>query len=592
MMNAPAAADGFSVASSRRHPSKHASVDSAVVNYNGVDLKGYSTDLHSITTMSSSMAVGLQRGGGHGENYFDLTMDDDDSPDAVHKGTVTDDDRNYSGAVATSTSYRRTNKPRHRQLVFGPTATTTTVIDLVGCSSEDDEDVQQNTKNNTRSLFQERNIPQLIHPLMRRKRTRSPALKNEKYGGTTTTTIIPRATLLPTSHVNLSPRSMVDGTKITFGLLGLVDILKDSNTLTCEGNITSSMTKLLAPAYPPSSTPASCSSSASTMVSSTSSSLTTLAPIPFNHQPLHYLQNDNWSCGYRNLQMLLSGMMPTLHHVFPNGVPCVHEIQGTMEQLWKHGFDVRNAEHHGHALVGKRTWIGTVEVWSYLSYKCIDSIIVQFIKTPRNRALLGNFVWAYFTKFGRYDNDDGVGGMSMSIFPTCAEYAENLISEITKPNFTSQWGDGLRQMGQSIIGSLPPLYLQWKGHSITIVGIRKEMRTTATSNDDGQQHPSPSFTLIIFCPQKNVSDIKSTLMREFESKINDMSSLGGGGKTNNNNINNNCWPVLELPANKLLQKDCQILLSTARVIDEKESNRRKFCSINLGFLNAVSNDYT
>jgi hypothetical protein len=290
-------------------------------------------------------------------------------------------------------------------------------------------------------------------------------------------------------------------------------------------------------------------------------------------------------------------MMPTLHHVFPNGVPCVHEIQGTMEELWKHGFDVRNAEHHGHALVGKRTWIGTVEVWSYLSYKRVDSIIVQFIRTPRNRALLGKFVWAYFTKFGRYDDDDdGVGGMSMSIFPTCAEYAENLISEITKPNFSSQWGDGLRQMGQSITGSLPPLYLQWKGHSITIVGIRKEMRTTATSNDDGQQHPSPSFTLIIFCPQKNVSDIKSTLMREFESKINDMSSLGGGGggggKTNNININNNCWPVLELPANKLLQKDCQILLSTARVIDEKESNRRKFCSINLGFLNAVSNDYT
>ena len=108
------------------------------------------------------------------------------------------------------------------------------------------------------------------------------------------------------------------------------------------------------------------------------------------------------------------------------------------------------------------------------------------------------------------------------------------------------------------------------------------------ATDDGQHHP-PSFTLIIFCPQKNVSDIKSTLMREFETKINDVSLSGGGGKTNNN-VNN--WPVLELPANKLLQKDCQILLSTARVIDEKESNRRKFCFINLGFLNAVSNDYS
>ena len=571
-MNAPAAADGFSMeTSSRRHPSHHASsAGGAVVNYNGVDLKEY-TDSHSII----SMAVGLQRGG-HGENYFDLTIDDDDDT-PVQKGSVTDDDRNCSGVEAASSSIiptyhhkRRTNKPRHRQLVFGPSATAT-VIDLVGCSSEDDEDVRREMTNNNNRSLQEPNISQPIHPLMRRKRTRSPSLKNEKYYGGGTTTIIPRATLLPNSHVYLSPRSMTDGTTVTFGLLGLVDVLKDANTLTCQGNIASSMTKLLAPIHHPPSLLSTC-------LSVSSSSLKMAASIPFNHQPLHYLQNDNWSCGYRNLQMLLSGMMPTLRHVFPNGVPCVHEIQATMEQLWKHGFDVRNAEHHGRALVGKRTWIGTVEVWSYLSYKCVDSIIVQFIKTHSNRALLGKFVWAYFSKFGRYDD----GETSMTIFPTCAEYAENLISEITKHDFNSQWGDGLRQMGQSIAGSLPPLYLQWKGHSITIVGIRKVV-SPATD------HP-PSFTLIIFCPQKNVSGIKSTLMREFETKINDISSSGGGGKTNNNIINN--WPVLELPANKLLQKDCQILLSTARVIDEKESNRRKFCFINLGFLNAVSNDYS
>jgi hypothetical protein len=125
----------------------------------------------------------------------------------------------------------------------------------------------------------------------------------------------------------------------------------------------------------------------------------------------------------------------------------------------------------------------------------------------------------------------------MTIFPTCREYAENLILEITKPNSNSHWGDGLRQMGQQINGSLPPLYLQWKGHSITIVGIQK---------------------------------VVTALMREFESKLNDImiteqytphpKLMSSGGNTNNTN-----WPVLELPANKLIQKDCQILLSTARV---------------------------
>ena len=58
-----------------------------------MDFKGC-TDSHSIAT-SSSMAVGLQRGG-HGENYFDLTIDDDDDT-PVKKGSVTDDDRNCSG---------------------------------------------------------------------------------------------------------------------------------------------------------------------------------------------------------------------------------------------------------------------------------------------------------------------------------------------------------------------------------------------------------------------------------------------------------------------------------------------------------------
>jgi hypothetical protein len=33
---------------------------------------------------------------GHGENYFDLTIDDDDDT-PVKKGSVTDDDRNCSG---------------------------------------------------------------------------------------------------------------------------------------------------------------------------------------------------------------------------------------------------------------------------------------------------------------------------------------------------------------------------------------------------------------------------------------------------------------------------------------------------------------
>ena len=50
--------------------------------------------------MSASSLLGM---GGHGENYFDLTIDDDDDT-PVQKGSVTDDDRNCSGVEAASSS--------------------------------------------------------------------------------------------------------------------------------------------------------------------------------------------------------------------------------------------------------------------------------------------------------------------------------------------------------------------------------------------------------------------------------------------------------------------------------------------------------
>ena len=61
--------------------------------------------------------------------------------------------------------------------------------------------------------------------------------------------------------------------------------------------------------------------------------------------------------------MLISSMMPTLSSIFPRGVPTVEEIQSTMEILWTEGFDRASAEHHMFSLVGKKTWIGAVEVW-------------------------------------------------------------------------------------------------------------------------------------------------------------------------------------------------------------------------------------
>ena len=255
------------------------------------------------------------------------------------------------GGVSSARNAYKRPKPWRRGVVD--------VIDLVGCSSseddddDDDDEEEEEEEDKNDGMRKKRSLQRLPppSPTMRRKRSRRPLAPNNDD-------LVPRLV----EHMNLPRRRTRDGATVTFGLLGLVDVLGDGSTLTCEGNRASSMTKLLEPVHPP--PPQSASSDHSS--SSSSSSSPSSPPLPFNRQPLHYQQVDNFSCGYRNLQMLISGMMPTLGAVFPGGVPCVGEIQRTMEELWGRGFDRRNAEHHGHSLVGKRTWIGTVEVWCVL----------------------------------------------------------------------------------------------------------------------------------------------------------------------------------------------------------------------------------
>jgi len=97
--------------------------------------------------------------------------------------------------------------------------------------------------------------------------------------------------------------------------------------------------------------------------------------------------------------------------------------------------------------------------------------------------------------------------------------------------------------------------------------------------------------LIIFCPQKNVANVKSALTKEFHSNNavaaavykSDVTIESKKGNTTNNSNNS----ILELPVTTLLHKDCQILLTTGGTIDEADSKRRTVCSNKIGFLNAV-----
>lgn len=76
---------------------------------------------------------------------------------------------------------------------------------------------------------------------------------------------------------------------------------------------------------------------------------------PYNHAILsctglyHFSQLDRdgeqWSCGYRNFQMLCSSLLQ--HDIYrrvmfdgSGRIPTVMELQGWIEQAWSHGFDI------------------------------------------------------------------------------------------------------------------------------------------------------------------------------------------------------------------------------------------------------------
>eukprot|EP00934_Nitzschia_sp_Nitz4_P000383 Nitzschia sp. Nitz4//scaffold102_size76354//55916//57001//NITZ4_005639-RA/size76354-processed-gene-0.26-mRNA-1//1//CDS//3329532270//383//frame0 len=184
----------------------------------------------------------------------------------------------------------------------------------------------------------------------------------------------------------------------------------------------------------------------------------------------HILQRDRWSCGYRNLQMLLSAFLPyaPLSHTIYQylfrrdqqvNLPSVSFIQKSLEHAWEAGFDPAGARHFGHRLLGKQTWIGAVEVSSVLSFWGVDSAVVQFVKCPESRSLLAPFVEAYFD-------------MTLPICPFCNPGAMGTTADArTLLDYRKIQSAGARV--KTCMCPLLPMYLQWEGHSVTIVGMDK-----------------------------------------------------------------------------------------------------------------------
>lgn len=226
--------------------------------------------------------------------------------------------------------------------------------------------------------------------------------------------------------------------------------------------------------------------------------------------------------------MMLSALLPRfpVHHPYFRGLPenlrpsemarplpSLTDIQGFLESAWQMGFDERGAEFYSGKIIGKIDRIGAIEVWSILASRSIDAVVVQFMKCQESRNKLGGFVWSYFSK---------TGYCCVCVQENCRDCVQRLL----------RLGAGMAVESRYCSCHVPPLYLQWEGHSVTVVGVRDRL--------DG------SYDLILFDPARAGGALRLGLGKVLED------------------------PLISLPAaftkntTTLLSTDIQILMSSFR----------------------------
>lgn len=154
-----------------------------------------------------------------------------------------------------------------------------------------------------------------------------------------------------------------------------------------------------------------------------------------------------WDCGFRNIQMFFSALLYdpesrlVLRAAGISEVPSVPEIAGRIEEAWKKGFDPEGAATFGGSLTDKEVWIGATEVFILL--RSIDcSAFVKDFETPTAAQKRRMFEWL-FAHFENWCNGRH-----------CLLHSKGILGP-RKPCL------------------VPPVFFQWQGHSITIVGAEK-----------------------------------------------------------------------------------------------------------------------
>jgi hypothetical protein len=285
----------------------------------------------------------------------------------------------------------------------------------------------------------------------------------------------------------------------------------------------------------------------------------------------HIQQKDKWSCGFRNVQMMMTALVPILppdHPYFQdvNGgrgdgrrdqagsfaIYSLRQIQQLLEELWKAGWDITGAQHFQYRIVGKQSRIGAVEVSSALSYRGVDNVVVQFIKCAESRRQLGPFCWAYFKRQSGCSTCRSGGGAAAA--GTHSSNNNNMSSQAIAERLLASNTNaaGAPAGGGTCSCSILPLYLQWEGHSVTIVGVERQMNGGSTSS--GLE--VDKMNLLVLDPVQDGTKLEQALSR------------------------GNLAPA-RLTCKRLQAKDCQIVLCTSRPLSmyEMQQRQQQVCAV-------------
>ena len=136
---------------------------------------------------------------------------------------------------------------------------------------------------------------------------------------------------------------------------------------------------------------------------------------------------ESWgSCGYRNAQSMLSAARLS--------VPDLTALQHLICQAWRAGFDARSRlQLGGDSLIGSRRWIGACECLVVLRNAGRRAFLVEFEPAPGKKKFDGR----------------------------------------SAARFVAGWFGGSEEGGGG------PLFVQWKGHSVLVVGVADDGEAAA-----------------------------------------------------------------------------------------------------------------